>query len=379
MLDLIEANYRCTGCGDCCRGWNVPLHPGEADAFHRLAAGLVPAERLGRAVRRVQGVEALAGAGGQCVALADDQRCLIHATHGGDQKPRACRIFPFTFVQTSGGVRVGLSFACPAVVDGEGPTLSAQRAEVEALFASAVDGTRNLLPAGEEVVLADAVAEVFDGGGTFVERVCRAGAVCALSGTGLRLDEARAGAAALAREALAEPPSVDRLSRAMFRTLLKATEPPRGAVGRVATALSSILGLGGGVIRLRGVPPAEVRWADAESVAPGLDEASEALLRRWFGSGLRALTFFGEAAFGLPLAAGLDLRVLSAAVAVYLARAAAAAAGRQSVALDDLKRGLRQLDAGLTHRATMPPGFARALAATASLDLLRTQLNPPAA
>ena len=41
---------------------------------------------------------------------------------------------------------------------------------------------------------------------------------------------------------------------------------------------------------------------------------------------------------------------------------------------DDVKAALRQVYAGVHHRAAMPPRFERALAATASLDLLRDEL-----
>jgi hypothetical protein len=117
-----------------------------------------------------------------------------------------------------------------------------------------------------------------------------------------------------------------------------------------------------------------VAWSAAEAVAPGVGADGEALLARWMRMSIEALTFFGDAAFGLSLSDGLDLLVLGAAVAAFLARAHAAADGRRAIALDDVKRGLRQLDAGLTHRGAVPAGFARALAATASLDLLREQV-----
>ena len=86
------------------------------------------------------------------------------------------------------------------------------------------------------------------------------------------------------------------------------------------------------------------------------------------------MTFFGDAAFGLSIASGLDLTVLAAAVAALLARANAAAAGRDRVSVADAREAVRQVDAGLAHRSSMPPSFARALEATASLDLLREQL-----
>ncbi|MGZ5158718.1 MAG: YkgJ family cysteine cluster protein, partial [Caldimonas sp.] len=78
-LALVGERYTCTGCGDCCRGWSVPLLPGEAERFRALGAGVIPAERLGAAIHSARGggatVAALGGAGGRCAALADDDRC----------------------------------------------------------------------------------------------------------------------------------------------------------------------------------------------------------------------------------------------------------------------------------------------------------------
>ena len=422
MLELSSARYRCTGCGDCCRGWDIPLVEGEADAFRRLAANVVPAERLLRGIGRARHngvtVETLTGSRGACVALAEDQRCLVHAAHGFDVKPRACRIFPFTFVAAGDRVRVGVSWACPAVVDSEGAPLDEQRGEIEALFAAAVDGTRYLLrlpdpvPLGDglRIAVADALALVqvaltaLDGddpehgwgsersergthprAGTLLPRLCRAGAVVALTQARLEaglafaaaLDEARAGASALADEVLAAPVEVDRLSRALFRTLLKSTEPGRdGAAGRVGGALASLFGSGEVRLAIRpGEPARAVAWKAVERTRPGLDGEAQSLLSRWIVESLSSLTFFGDGAFGLSLAGGLDLKVLGAAVAIFLARAHAAADGRSAASAADLKRGLRQLEAGLTHRSSMPAGFERALAATASLDLLREQLG----
>jgi len=375
----------------------VPLQEGEAESFQRLAATVIPAERLvkaiGHARQGTRDIETLAGAGQSCPALQEDQLCAIHGKYGEASKPKACRIFPFTFVSTPTSVRVGLSYACPAVIDAEGTPLTEQRAEVDAVFAAAVDGTRYLLRIGDEVRLGDGVklpwadAEVLIAelatavrkDGTLLERVCGAGAICALTETQLQegasfavaLEGARAGAAALVEEVLATPPEADRLSRALFRTLLKSTELGHSAVGRMGNLFSSLLG--GGSVHLR--TGGEVAWRAVEAVPPGLGAEGEALLARWFAGALESCTFFGDAAFDLSLAGGLDLLVLSASVCAFLARAYAAHESRTAVTYEDVKRGLRQLDAGLTHRGTMPRGFDRALAVTASLDLLRTQLS----
>jgi lysine-N-methylase len=390
VLILSEARYRCTTCGDCCRGWDVPLEPGESEKFRRLASAWVPVDqlRIGREKHNNVMVETLAGREGQCQVLTEDQLCRIHGAHGEAAKPRACRIFPYTFVATPSGVRVALSWACPAVIDAEGAPLTEQRAEIEQLFSQAVDGTRYLLRLGDEVALnsrhklawRDAellLGEMASASGNLLEKLCGAGAICVLTQSALddgksfeaALNDARAGAPALVKEALAQPISVDRLSRAMFRTLLRTTEPgstsPLQRLGAVAWSL-----FGGGKVRLRG---GEISLAQIDPVARGLG-AGEPLFIRWLENSFFGMTFFGEAAFGLSIASGLDLMTLSMAAAAYLARAYAAVHNRSSVALEDARAAIRQVDAGLSHRSSMPPSFARALEATASLDLLREQL-----
>jgi Fe-S-cluster containining protein len=390
VFQFADASYRCTECGDCCRGWDVPLLAGEAASFAKLIAP----SRLKGALGRAKEIDVISARSGRCAALELDEKCAIHAAHGGEKKPRACRIFPYTFVETPTEVRVGLSFACPAVVDAEGPPLEDQLEEISGVWEGAVKGTRFAMrvpdptpldddlkvPWVQAQVLLDEMAGALDRTGPLLPDVCRAGAILARTidelsgglGFGDALEVAREGAAALTAEVLAAPPSVDRLSRAMFRTLLGATEPKAGTVRRLGGVLSSLVG--GGSVRLRN-QAVEVPLKAVERVRPRLDAAGEALLRRWLGVSLDALTFFGDGAFGLSIAAGLDLLVLQAAVTVFLARAHAHAAGREAPGADDCKRGLRQLDAGLAHRSEMPGGLARALRQAASLDLLREQLG----
>lgn len=374
QLRLADERYHCTGCGDCCRGWAVPLRPGEADRFRAQAAAFVPAERLAALVTRTRGIDTLAvGAG--CAALDQEQRCRVHAAHGADAKPLACRLFPFRFVVTPDDVRVSLSFACPAVVDGEGPRLDEQRDEIARLYDAVASAytvrvadevalsATHALRWAEAAELCAALAEALRGGGSLVERVCRAGAITALLLARLddgrafaeALAEARAGAAALVAEALVAPPAVDRLSRAFLRTVLESTAPGARAGSRLMGTFASLFGGSG-----------------AKLAAPGLGADGEALLARWLVGEVEGLTFFGRVAFGLSLCDGLDLLTLTAAAVASLARQLAAADGRDAVAPGDVKRALRQVYAGVHHRTALPPRFERALAATACLDLLRS-------
>lgn len=391
MLALPGARFRCTSCGDCCRGWDIPLQEGEAEQFQRLAREVVPADRLVDLVRRTRHgkreVETLAGDGRSCAALQEDQLCAIHGTFGEPAKPRACRIYPFTFVATPTAVRVGLLYTCPAVLDAEGAPLADQRADLDALFAGAVEGTRYLSRIGDEVPLGETVklpwrhaerliavlAETVRGEGTLLERVCRAGAIAGSLESALRegaafeaaLEDARASSGEVLAQILAEPPAVDRISRVLFRVLIKGTQLVTTA-RRVGNVFSSFFG--GGDVRLRA--GGQVAWRKVEAVAPGVGPEGEALIARWLADSLESCTFFGDGTLDLSLLDGLRLLVLSAAAAAFLARAHAAVDSRASVTFDDVRRGLRQL----AYRGDMPDAFRRAIASSSSLDLLRTQL-----
>ena len=97
--------------------------------------------------------------------------------------------------------------------------------------------------------------------------------------------EAESGAAKLVAEALAGEPQIDRLSRALFRTLLRTTEPGAastlGRLGQVARSL-----WGGGRVKLRG--GAEVALRDVERVA-GADWATAANSSSRAGSTARSM------------------------------------------------------------------------------------------
>ncbi len=403
-LKLPPAHYRCTSCGDCCHGWEVPLLPGEGERFQRQVAELIaPSQLTARLVhtQRVDGElrDSLVGRGGTCVALTDDQMCRVHARFGAEQKPRACQLYPFRFMQTPTGLRVGLSFSCPAVVDGEGPLLAEQRDEIAALFQSAVRGTTMLMSIEPDQIgltserkiawsdaenLLDAIAAAFSAPGTIAARLCSAGSTAALVSSALddgatfsaALESATSERDQLVKEALAAPPAVDRLSRGLFRTLVKASELGRtSSLGRLGKTVGAWLGKGEVAVGAPGQPLRSVGWSQAEKVPSGIDAAGEALLARWLGVTLWSGLYFGPAGFGLSIAGGLDLLALSTAVALFLARARAAAEGHASMEASDVRSGIRQVEAGVLHRSNLPAGFARALDATASLDLLREQLE----
>ena len=77
------------------------------DAIGPSPSRSIAPSRLRGALGKAKGIDVIAARGGRCAALEPDEKCAIHAAHGGDAKPRACRIFPYTFIETPTEVRVG--------------------------------------------------------------------------------------------------------------------------------------------------------------------------------------------------------------------------------------------------------------------------------
>jgi len=66
-----------------------------------------------------------------CALLTEDNLCAVHALAGEAAKPRACQDFPWRYVETPGGVYVGLSFVCPSVRQNRGQLLEEQSAQIQ--------------------------------------------------------------------------------------------------------------------------------------------------------------------------------------------------------------------------------------------------------
>ena len=355
-------------------------------------SAFVPADRL--KLKRLEGkggtLFSLATADRACPALLPDERCQVHAAYGEAEKPGSCQIFPYTFVSTPTGVRVGASFSCPAV-EVEGTTLSEQSAEIVALFERVASS--HSVSVGERVPfdrehtisfsdcesLVSAMLDCLRVPASAVEKILRAVATVALVQDGLIKGDTFSLELAIERrqeligQVLSEPPSPDRLSRALFRTLLASTAPGYSSGGsflRSMGALGSLLGKNSVALRGGSVPAKEI-----ETVSRDLDEEVQSLIARWMSATLESFTFFGAAAFGLPFSSGVELLMLSLSVALYLARGYAALERRNRVTVEDLRRGLRQMDAGVMHREAMPDRLARTLEASDALALLREQLG----
>ena len=137
--------FTCARCTRCCRHFDVAVTEEEAHRLRRpdfarlwSEGGSGPPEG---GASGPEAVEPLPGGlvrvrrrrDGACGFLGEDGACRIHAVHGADQKPLACRIFPFRVHPTEGPALVTASFSCPTVARNEGEPVSTQVREMGAL------------------------------------------------------------------------------------------------------------------------------------------------------------------------------------------------------------------------------------------------------
>lgn len=166
VVPLASQRYSCHGCGDCCRDFTVEL---ARDDLARLEAQRWE-EKLGSPVTvSFRGTTFLRQRDdGACVFLMEDGRCRVHAEFGFDQKPLACRLFPFSFAPGPRTTVAGINFACQSVRENRGASLAShleslrgfQSALPEASRPSVVRLTPKLEAQPEEV---DALVEALDG------------------------------------------------------------------------------------------------------------------------------------------------------------------------------------------------------------------------
>ena len=115
-MKVCEANFKCQGCGACCRIKDGIVRVGD-DEIRRIAAflGMSEQEFIDRETEIApdrKGLILKSRADESCVYLTDDNRCRIHPV-----KPDKCRTFPFEWTNPDSAE------VCPAL------NFSAEKAE----------------------------------------------------------------------------------------------------------------------------------------------------------------------------------------------------------------------------------------------------------
>ena len=347
VRSLPMVQWDCHSCGNCCRGYTVPVTDAEKQKLDgqdwpvAATAGEPGAYRLAQTP------------GGACVFLGDDNKCRVHAKFGASGKPLACRLYPFILVPAGDHWRVSLRMGCPSVTANKGRPIHDFAAELADLAAEleAGEGTPAQAPVPElrpnqasnwpdllrfTKCLTDAVADESLPVDARLRKVLAIAEICRQSRfeavSGKRLTEFLSVIAGAVAEDVptnaTELPPPGWLGRVLFRQAAAlyarrdqgrdAGPDGRSRMRRVVSAWKFARGVGR-VPRLHGRIPSAT-FAVAEEPW-GVPEAEiEALFTRYYRLKIESMQFAGASNFRKALWPGLESLVLTYPVAKWLAR-----------------------------------------------------------
>jgi Fe-S-cluster containining protein len=347
-----RARFTCQSCGECCRGWAVPVDEATAAQLREHDWGTDPFEKRETAgyPYRIRLVDE------RCFFLDDQNRCRIHTELSYEAKPAACRAFPLTVLEVGARHYGRLSFWCPTVVANTGKPLdhqlrwvsdTAKKIEQRATPLT-IDGTVPLtvrafdrvhgvvrrlvsdqsLSAGARLTAASAVIRRLERAqptsDQAVDDVLRA--VQGIDAATLAAEGRQGGRPAAARRLL---------SRDLFYDT-------RG--GRLA-ALRRVLALAlfnAGLARLSSrATGARASWREIQGVTFTISPESDQLVFRYLVSKIESRRY---AAGDATLVSGFNLVVAAYGIVNVLARMRAAAAGRTVCKDEDVQAAVRAAD-----------------------------------
>lgn len=323
-------------------------------------------------------------ADGSCAFLMENGYCRIHAKHGENAKPLACRIYPYAFHPAGNKIAVSLRFSCPSITSNLGKTCQENRSDILTLANAAIPKSHQKFDApeihpGQRVSWDDYLLIVnrLDAGlaetdKPFTTRLLR------ILGWLAFLNEAKF--EKIQGERLAELLALieTATSEQDFETLTNIQEPPAMAqtqfrllVAQYARKdtfaedqmswsarwklLHSATKFAGG----RGeAPPMQeffqpVPFTKLQSPGDGLSEHADELLTRLFRVKTQGLHFCGPAYYDVPLIEGFQSLALMFPAVVFLARWLAFSDGRDSITDADFELAVNIAD----HHHGYSPAF----------------------
>ncbi len=121
-------NFECTGCGNCCLKWPVPITEQDLERLREMGGAKVTkfnqlfSKRFEMFTHYLNKLP-----DGRCEFLDTENRCRLHTEYGANAKPAMCSLFPYTFCSTPTGTYASVSFASTGVLLNSGRPLLEQK------------------------------------------------------------------------------------------------------------------------------------------------------------------------------------------------------------------------------------------------------------
>ncbi len=379
-LALREQRYSCHGCGNCCRDFTVQLRD---DDLRKLREQDWES-KLGVPVTvKFRGVEFLRQReDGACVFLMENGLCRIHAEFGFEHKPIACQLFPFHLAPGSsatGGIRTGINFACQSVLENKGAELATHQRELARMASALAELSRHAPPPmlNDDIRAVDAEANALARhvdhwlAQRMIDLPTR---LDGLAWVALSLSQAKLGNVRGARfeellsvlfsalpgelEFHPVPPATPKQKSMLRQAVFTRTEDPRmqdiERLGRWRIIWRQLRGsrrfrTGRGAAPVIGTGwPADVAF-DRVDVVRGASsfaeiEAIDDLMTRYLRASVLGGRCWGAGYYGWPMVRGLQAMLINAAAVGWLARLHAAGAGRDELAIEDVRAAVGRVD-----------------------------------
>jgi lysine-N-methylase len=133
-----DQNWTCSGCGQCCKVWDVPITNDEKESIENLKIPGYNFEDKQYFIqnRKNKNLFYIKKIDDKCIFQGDDELCIIHKLYGEPAKPLACRMFPMNIsLWNDGSSSVSFRHQCLAVSEHKGKGITKQLNVVKRLIA----------------------------------------------------------------------------------------------------------------------------------------------------------------------------------------------------------------------------------------------------
>ena len=132
-----DQRWTCSGCGQCCKVWDVPITFEEKNSIEKLDIPGYDFKTVEYFIenKRNKKIYFIKKIDDKCIFQGDDELCIIHKLYGEPAKPLACRMFPIQLSLWNDGTNsVSFRQQCLAVSENQGKGITKQLNSIKKLI-----------------------------------------------------------------------------------------------------------------------------------------------------------------------------------------------------------------------------------------------------